>query len=271
MGAFPELTIGDDVEAQYRLLTEELGIESLELVLGWSMGAQQTYEWAVRYPEMVRRAAPIGGTARTTPHTALYVDVFNEALRSDPAWNNGFYTEPHAVHLGLRRQARIFALMGATPEFYKQELWRRVRFSSAEEALTGLSAEFYRREISRREGFSSMEDFLVGFWESWFVPMDPNALLSMAAKWRRGDVSLHTRGDLEAALQRIKAKTFVMPFEKDMFIQLEDCAAEQALIPGSELRPIPSLWGHFAMFGLFAEDFTFIDNTLRELLDTPVC
>jgi homoserine O-acetyltransferase/O-succinyltransferase len=42
---FPEVTIGDDVTAQYRLVSERLGIERLELVLGFSMGAQQAYEW----------------------------------------------------------------------------------------------------------------------------------------------------------------------------------------------------------------------------------
>ena len=68
-GAFPNVTIGDDVRAQHRLLTERYGIERLELVTGWSMGAEQTYEWAVRYPEMVKRALPFAGTAKTTRTT----------------------------------------------------------------------------------------------------------------------------------------------------------------------------------------------------------
>ncbi len=48
MGAFPKIMIGDDVRAQHRLVTEKFGISELQLVLGWSMGAEQTYEWAVR-------------------------------------------------------------------------------------------------------------------------------------------------------------------------------------------------------------------------------
>lgn len=60
---FPKVRIGDDVRAQHRLLTEHFGIRRLALVVGGSMGAQQTYEWAVRYPDMVERAAPIAGTA----------------------------------------------------------------------------------------------------------------------------------------------------------------------------------------------------------------
>ena len=57
---------------------------------GWHLdGAQQTYEWAVRFPDMVKRAAPIAGTAKTTPHGLLYVETFSEAIRSDPAWRDG--------------------------------------------------------------------------------------------------------------------------------------------------------------------------------------
>ena len=63
---FPHVRIADDVRAQHHLLTRHLGIERLALVTGASMGAEQTYEWAVRYPSMVERAAPIAGTARTT-------------------------------------------------------------------------------------------------------------------------------------------------------------------------------------------------------------
>lgn len=245
MSRFPHVRIGDDIRAQHRLVTEQFGIDTLQLVLGWSMGAQQTYEWAVRHPDMVKRAAPIAGTARVTPHDAIFIDTHMMALKSDPEWNGGEYREAHAVQTGLSRHAQVWAVMGASPEFYKQEAWRRA-------------------------GFNSVESFMTGFWESWFAPMDPNNLLTMAWKWQHGDVSRNTDGDFAKALGRIKAKTFVMPFEEDMFFPVRDCADEEQLIPNSELRPIPSLWGHFAMFGLFDEDLQAIDGHLCELLDAQV-
>ncbi|WP_273150558.1 alpha/beta fold hydrolase [Methylophaga thiooxydans] len=241
---FPELTIGDDVRAQHQLLTH-LGVTKLKLVTGWSMGAQQTYEWAVRYPDMVERAAPISGTAKTTPHCMLYVDVFCEALTSDPAWNNGRYDNSEDVEQGLRRMAHVFAMMGASQGLYNNALWQSV-------------------------GFSSQQDFLKGLWENWFLPMDPNNLLCMAQKWRSGDVSLHTEGDLAAALGRISAKVFVISFEKDMFISPDDCLHEQQMIAGSELISIPSAWGHFTMLGIAPEDFQMINDTLKKLLNTSV-
>jgi len=66
---FPRVRIGDDVVAQEKLMREAFGVEELALVVGGSMGAQQTYEWAVRFPEKVRRAAP-SRAPRRTPLTA---------------------------------------------------------------------------------------------------------------------------------------------------------------------------------------------------------
>lgn len=241
-GAFPHVTIGDDVVAQHRLVSDHFGIEQLQLVLGWSMGAEQTYEWAVRYPDMVKRAAPFAGTAKTTPHDYLWVTAHEDALKSDPNFNNGFYEDSGACHVGLRRHSQLWGVMGLCQEFYKQEAWREV-------------------------GFSSLEDFQHRFWDAYFLPMDPNNLICMGWKWRHGDVSRHTNGDLKAALGRIKARTYVMPFSHDMFFPIEDCAAEQKMIPNSELRPINSLWAHFTMFCMTPNEKEQIDKNLRDLLN----
>ncbi len=245
MSKFPAISIADDVIAQHKLLTEHFGIQELQLVTGWSMGAQQTYEWAIRYPNMVKRAAPVAGTAKCTVHDALYVDVFNEALKSDPEWRDGNYSDPNACKLGLKRLAHVFALMGLCTEFYRQEQWKRI-------------------------GFDSMQEMLSGFWEAWFQPMDPNALLLQAKKWQQGDSSKHANGDLVQALKRIKAKTYVIAFEQDMFVPVLDCKREQQQISDSELKVIPSLMGHFAMLGLFEEDFEQIDSIFRSLLSCDV-
>ena len=241
MENFPRLSITDDVIAQHRLLTEKFKLTELQLVTGWSMGAQQTLEWAIRYPSMVKRAAPIAGTAKCTPHNSLYVDVFCEALTSDAEFNHGAYRAAHSCELGLKRLAHVFALMGVSAEFYKQQLWQRL-------------------------GFSSQQACIENFWEAWFKPMDPNALLSMARKWQAGDSSCLADGDLEHALSRISADTFMIAFEQDMFVPPTDMAFEQQFIANSELKVVPSLMGHFAMLGLFEEDFLAIDSLFAELL-----
>ena len=241
---FPKVRIGDDVRAQHKLLTEKFGITSLALVVGGSMGAQQTYEWAVRYPEMVKRAAPIAGTAKNTEHDFVFTETLNEAITTDPAWNGGHYKASSDVAAGLKRQAKLWTVMGWSTEFFKEGRHRAL-------------------------GFDDIHAFIDNFMTGYFAPMDANDLLCMAWKWQRGDVSRMTGGDLRAALGRIKARTFVMPISHDMFFPPSDCQAEWRLISNAEFRPIQSVDGHLALFGVDPVAVAQIDKNLTELLATP--
>ncbi len=245
MGHFPKVRIGDDVRVQHQLVTDKFGLKNLALVVGGSMGAQQTYEWAVRYPEFVKRAAPIAGTAKNTMHDYVFTETLIDAIVSDPGFNKGFYGSPADVREGLLRHAKIWAVMG----------W---------------STEFYQRGRPKALGFSSLDDFIINFMNAYFAPMDPNALLTMAWKWQHGDVSRHAGGDLRAALQRITAKTFVMPMSSDMFFPPADCEAEWRLIPDAEFRPIDTIDGHMALFGADPQAMAQIDTHLKALLAAKV-
>jgi len=246
MRNFPNVRISDDVRAQHKLITELFEVEEIALVVGGSMGAQQTYEWAVRYPDMVKRAAPIAGTAKNTAHDFLFAASLMEAITSDPGWNDGHYRSHTDVADGLKRHANIWAVLGLSTEFYQQEKWRLF-------------------------GVSSVQEFTEGFLQPLFQTMDPNALLTMAWKWQRGDVSRNTNDNLEEALGKIKAKVFVMPIDEDMFFPVRDCEAEQKIIPNSELRVINSVCGHFGLFGAEGEDYyKQVDKYLKELLAIPV-
>lgn len=240
-GGFPRVRIGDDVRAQHRLLTETFGITQLQLVTGASMGAEQTFEWAVRFPDMVKRAAPIAGTARTTPHTALYAQTLMDAITADPAWKGGYYASNTDVRAGMKAHSRLWAVMGAHPRTYSRELWRAL-------------------------GFTSVEDFCANLLDAAFMPHDPNSLLTQAWKWQNADVARNTGGDLKAALGRITAKTCVMPVSTDMFFTPEDCAAEQAMIPNSTYRVLETDWGHIGVMGMDPGYLAQVDEALAALL-----
>jgi homoserine O-acetyltransferase len=206
------------------------------------MGAQQTYEWAVRFPDMVKRAAPIAGTAKATPHNALWVASHEDALKSDPNYNNGFYSDASDCQVGIRRHSRLWGVMGLCQEFYQQETWRSL-------------------------GFSSLQDFQTGFWDNYFLPMDPNNLICMGWKWRHGDVSKHTNGNLAEALNRITAKTYVISFSNDMSFPPEHSQAEQAFIDDSEFHVVDTLWAHFGMFCCAGENEQ-LDPLIMKLLSS---
>jgi homoserine O-acetyltransferase len=238
---FPIVTIRDDVAAQYRLATELFGLPSVALVTGFSMGAQQAFQWAVSYPEFVERIAPFCGTAKTTPHNLAFIEGVRAALTADTAWMDGEYSLPPIR--GLRAFASVYAGWGFSGEFYKQELYRAL-------------------------GLNSVEEVITGFWEPRYVRRDANNLLSMLRTWELNDVGGTPKagGRVETALASIRAKAIVMASQTDMLFPPADIAAHAALIPGARFSTIPSFWGHMAGAGLNPADAEFIQAEIRALL-----
>ena len=76
---FPQITFYDNVRAQYRLV-EHLGIRHLFAVVGWSMGAGQTFQWITQYPDFVDLAVPFCGSARTSLHNQVFLEGVKSAL-----------------------------------------------------------------------------------------------------------------------------------------------------------------------------------------------
>lgn len=107
-GRFPHYDYYDMVEAQYQLVNEGLGINHLRLVIGISMGGMHTWLWGEEHPDlmdalmpMVSQPVEIAGRNRMWRLTAV------DAIRNDPAWNNGEYQQQPG---GLVYAARIFAI-----------------------------------------------------------------------------------------------------------------------------------------------------------------
>src|SRR5262247_3820037 len=98
---FPKYNYDDMVEAQYRLVTEGLGIRRLRLVLGNSMGGMQTWLWGERYPDVMDALVPMA--SQPTPMASrnwMLRRMMIETIRSDPDWNNGNYTsQPRSLRL----------------------------------------------------------------------------------------------------------------------------------------------------------------------------
>lgn len=77
---FPQVTFYDNVRAQHELVTKGLGIEKARCVLGWSMGAGQTYQWATQFPDFMELAVPFCGSARTSLHNQVFLEGVKVAL-----------------------------------------------------------------------------------------------------------------------------------------------------------------------------------------------
>ena len=91
--AFPRYNYDDMVLAQYRLVTEHLGVRRLRLVLGNSMGGMQTWMWAQKYPDAMDVAVPMASLpTEMSGRNWMLRRLIIDSIRNDPAWMNGHYT-----------------------------------------------------------------------------------------------------------------------------------------------------------------------------------
>src|SRR5580693_1098514 len=71
---FPVMTIRDNVEAVHHLLIDELRVTHLKAIIGFSMGAEQAFQWAVSYPTFADRIVAKSGTAKAWPHGVVRLE-----------------------------------------------------------------------------------------------------------------------------------------------------------------------------------------------------
>lgn len=238
---FPQVTVYDNVVFQRRLLHERFGIRRIALVVGWSLGGIQAFQWGTSYPEMVERIAPVAGIAKPWPHTFVVLDSLRAALLSAVRFDEA--SLDRLTSADMRAVGRVYAG------------W-------------GLSQAFYRAELYQEMGFDSLEEFTAGVWENSFMQMDPHNVLSMLRTGQHADISDNPAygGDFDRALASITARACVMPGSTDLFCSADDNAYEVRRMPNAVLQPIPSVWGHFAGRGIHEPDNRFIDERLKELL-----
>ncbi|MBD1593771.1 alpha/beta fold hydrolase [Arthrobacter sp. S1_S22] len=236
--AFPDVDIADNVIAQHRLLTA-LGVRHIRMVAGWSMGALQAYEWAVRYPEMVSAILPVAGAARCSPHNFVFLEGVRAALTTDQAYDGGRYSSPPVS--GLRAFGTVYAGWAYSQEFFRNGTYRELGYSDVGHVLND--------------------------WADDHEHMDANNLLTVLGAWQRADVGSPARGGFEAALGRIRARCIVMPSTSDLYFPEADSRIEADLIPGAEFRPLQSNLGHIAgRPGIRAAETEQIADAMRALL-----
>ena len=82
------------VDAQYRLVTEALGIRHLRLVIGNSMGGMQTWVWGIKYPDRMDALVPMASQpTEMAARNWMLRRVMLETIRNDPDYKGGNYVE----------------------------------------------------------------------------------------------------------------------------------------------------------------------------------
>ena len=239
---FPVMTIRDNVEAVHRLLADELRITHLRAVIGFSMGAEQAFQWAVSYPSFADRIVATAGTARAWPHGIVRLEGQIAALTADPEFKGGDYTAPPRT--GIEAYGMVW--LGW---LYSQEWWRREMWKTTAPDRT------LQQEIENRR-------------RTFFATNDANDLILQARTWQRHDVGTTKGfdGDTAKALRSITVPVLYMPSETDLYFPLTDARYESQFIAHVSLVAIPSLWGHPAGAGGNPADRAFLNEKIGGFL-----
>jgi len=100
---FPQFSVKDMVNTQYKMLTEKLNIHHLTAAVGGSVGGLQALQWAVSYPDFMDKVVAIEATPKLSTYDLIWMQTYMEAVKSDAAYQGGNYTvnpaTPLAVHL----------------------------------------------------------------------------------------------------------------------------------------------------------------------------
>lgn len=221
---FPKYSNFDYVQANYRLLKDGLGVAKVKLSTGASMGAIQSYIWAVLHPDFVEAIMPIAGATAMDPVSRWLFQLMTAAMQSDPVWQKtkgAYYHLPKEKHpnQGMMFGWSVLGQTGLTFDFRNKQPWDTVK------------KEVFYWEPKGDEGanlISKGKDY------------DVNDLLyrNMA-----GDSF-----NINDQLGRIKAKALIIHVKTDQWLRYAMAEESAKKIPGAKLVGYDHPLAHYAAF-----------------------
>ena len=231
---FPYLTIRDQVEAQVAF-SDAIGIEKWAAVIGGSMGGMQTLEWAVGHPDRLERAAILATPPSSSADQIALNSVQVEAIRIDPAFNNGdYYDVPdgEGPSRGLALARRMALLNYRSPSELND------RFERA-----------WQSDISPLgdSGRFAVESYLDFHGNKFSRRFDTNSYITLVEAMNSHDIA-RGRGSIDEALSRVSSVCLVLGITSDRLFPVADqeriAAGIRSSLTGSAPLVIESDFGH---------------------------
>jgi homoserine O-acetyltransferase/O-succinyltransferase len=212
------------VQANYRLLKDELGVGKIKLATGVSMGAMQSYALAIMHPEFVEAIMPVGGIVKSDPVVRWLFQLMSDAMQSDPVWREtkgDYYARPKDQHPnnGLMFGWSVLGQTSLSFDYRVKQPWDEVK------------KEVFVWEPTGDEGAN---------------------LKSKAAEYDVNDLLCRNRSlsdyDVSPWLNRIKARTLIIHVKNDQWLLYSTAEEAAKQIPGATLVSFSDPLAHYAVF-----------------------
>ena len=258
---FPVITVADMVRAQ-KALIDHLGIKKLLAVVGGSMGGMQVLEWAVSYPEMMKCVIPIATTSRMSAQGIAFDWIGREAIQSDPQWHDGNYK---AFSSNPGRGLAVARMIAHITYLSDESMTRK-----------------FGRNLQNKESYSfdfahdfAVESYLEYQGRRFVERFDANSYCYITRATDYFDLTAHAGGDLDKALENVKADFLVVSFSSDwLFPPSDSHELVRALLRNRKkvsYSDVQSSYGHDA-FLLEVETLSrmirdFLNNQMQEVVN----
>lgn len=219
---FPVPTLRDTVSL-HRALFEALGVEQAAFAIGGSMGGMQALEWAF-HSDFVRAIVPIGVGGRHSAWCIAWSEAQREAIRRDPAWREGRYTEGDAPERGLAIARMIAMISYRSFESFSE------RFGRERSAADG-------------ENLFSMESYLRYQGRKLVDRFDANCYLRLTESMDTHDVA-RGRDEYYAVLAGIELPALIVGMDSDLLYPLAEQRELAEHMPQAELAVLEAQHGH---------------------------
>ncbi|MGH8914081.1 MAG: homoserine O-acetyltransferase MetX [Acidimicrobiia bacterium] len=216
---FPAVTIRDIVGLQAALL-DHLGVETLRLVIGGSMGGMQALEWAAMYPERVRGGVAIGVGANHSAWSVAFSEAQRAAIWADPDFLSGDYQPGHGPDNGLA-VARMIAMIS-----YRGKTNFETRFGRRT-----VEDEFEVRSYLRHQGQKLVARF------------DANTYLTLVEAMDSHDLA-RERGEMAQVLAGIKTPLLTVGISSDILYPATEVEELAGGLPNARYQMLHAAQGH---------------------------
>ena len=216
---FPMITIRDMVKANI-LLRQHLGIESIDLLLGGSMGGYQALEWAIMEPTVIQKMFLIATTAAESAWAIAIHTAQRLAIEADTTWKDA---KPNAGAKGLKAARAIGILTYRNYDIFKEK-----QTDADAEKIDDLKAASY---------INYQGDKLVNRFNAYSYWLLTKSMDSHHIARGRG-------GDLKATLSSIQTPTLIIGINSDILCPLTEQKFMEAHMPNASLVAIDSMYGH---------------------------
>ena len=219
--SFPIVTMRDFVNVQKALL-DSLGVKKLHAVMGASMGAIQSFEWAAAYPDVVERIVPVIGAAELNAYGIGWLNVWAAPIMLDPRWKGGDY-------YGKEEPVEGLALALKTVTLHARHYgWASSAFGRKWAAADRDPAKSWDNKFA-------IEETLDKIALARARVSDANSFLYLA-KANQLFVTGH-RGSLEEGLRDVRAKVLLVPAKSDLLL-FPDYSRQVAEILKKQGKPV---------------------------------